>query len=400
MKPFSKRLSHLGTENAFSVITKAKKFEREELIPKGKKLVCLQIGEPAFDTPENVKQAAIKAIQANQTHYTPSPGIYEFRQAIADHTSKVSCEKYVAEDVIVTPGGKPVMFYMINALIDPGDEVIIPTPGYPIYESLTNYLGGKVVALPLLEERDFNFSVADLEKLITPRTKLIVINTPQNPTGGVLTRETLKGLAELANKYDLWVLSDEIYDRIVYEGEHVSITNFPGMPARTVILNGCSKAYAMTGWRLGWGVTKSKEMVEYLEQLLINDVSCTATMVQLGGMEALKGPQEAVDMMKEEYRKRRDLLVKLVNEVPGMTCRTPKGAFYLFVNVKPILAKLGLTSAQFADKVMREANVLILPGTAFGANGEGYIRFSYVSSEADIQEGLKRLKEYITKIYK
>ena len=392
-------MPYLGTENAFSVISKAKKFERDELEPKGQKLVYLQIGEPAFDTPDNIKQAAIKAILENQTHYTPSPGIPKFRQIIADVTSKLSCEKYEMEDVVVMPAAKSVMFHMINALIDPGDEVIVPNPGFPIYESVVNYLGGKSVPLPLTEERDFNFSVDDLKKLITPKTKLIIINSPQNPTGGVLTRETLEGMAKLAIEHDLWVLSDEIYDKIIYEGEHISITSFPGMPERTVILNGCSKAYAMTGWRLGWAVTKNRQMAQFLEQLIINDVSCTAAMVQFAGMEALTGPQDPVGMMKNEYQKRRDLLVSLVNDIPGMTCKSPKGAFYLFVNVKPILAQLKINSSEFADKVLREGHVVILPGTAFGVYGEGYIRFSYVSSEPDIREGLKRLKDYVTKIY-
>lgn len=400
MKPFSTRLARLGTENAFSVVSKAKKFEREELKPKGKNLVYLQIGEPAFDTPENIKQAGIKAIQENQTHYAPSPGVYEFRQVVAEKSSPRSCTKYEPEDVVITPAGKPVIFHTINALIDPGDEVIIPNPGYPIYESVTNYLGGKSVPLPLLEEKDFNFELSELEKLITPKTKLIVVNSPQNPTGGVFTKETLEGIAKLAVKNDLWVLSDEIYDRIVYKGEHVSITSFAGMPERTVLLNGCSKAYAMTGWRLGWAVTKSRQMAQYLEQLIINDVSCTATMIQYAGMEALKGPQDSVEYMKQEYLKRRDLLVSLVREIPGMSCRVPAGAFYLFVNVKPILQKLGIKAAEFADKIMKEANVVILPGTSFGIHGEGYIRFSYVSSEADIKEGLRRMKEYLAKIYK
>lgn len=400
MKAFSKRLARLGTENAFSVVSKAKKFEREELEPKGKHLVYLQIGEPAFDTPKNIRDAGIKAICENQTHYAPSPGIMKFREIIAAHTKKYTGVDYKWEDVIVAAGGKPVMFYMLNALIDDGDEVIIPNPGYPIYESVTNYLGGKSIPLPLLEEKDFNFSLEDLKKLITPKTKMIIINSPQNPTGGVLTEETLKGIAELAVKHDLWVLSDEIYDRIVYEGKHISITKFPGMPERTVLLNGCSKAYAMTGWRLGWGVTKNKELMKYFEQLTINDISCIPTMTQYAGMEALAGPQEAVDHMKQEYLKRRDLLVSLVREIPGMSCRTPKGAFYLFVNVKPILKKMGWTATDLADKIMREANVVILPGTAFGVHGEGYIRFSYVSSEADIREGLKRMKEYLATIYK
>lgn len=399
MKTFSKRLANLGTENAFSVITKAKKFEREELKPKGENLVYLQIGEPAFDTPENIKQAGIKAIQQNQTHYSPSPGIYEFRQVVADHTSKTACEKYEAEDVVIMPSGKSVMFHVINALVDPGDEVIVPDPGYPIYASVTKYLGGIAVSLPILEEKDFNFSVDDLKKLITPRTKLVVVNTPQNPTGGVLTKETLEGMAKLAVENDLWVLSDEIYDRIIYEGQHISITSFPGMPERTIVLNGCSKAYAMTGWRLGWAVTKNRQMSQYLEQLIINDVSCTATMVQYAGMEALTGPQDSVDQMAKEYIKRRDLLVSLVREIPGMNCLVPRGAFYLFANVKPILEKLGLNSSQLADRIMREAHTVVLPGTAFGQYGEGYLRFSYVSSEADIREGVRRIKEFLAKIY-
>lgn len=393
-------MPRLGTENAFSVISKAQKFEREELAPKGEKLIYLQIGAPSFNTPENIKQAGIKAIQENQSHYTPSPGIPKFRQIIAEKTAAETGVPYGAEDVVVMPGAKPVMFHMINALIDPGDEVIIPNPGFPIYESVVNYLGGTSVPLPLLEEKDFNFSLSDLEKLITPKTKMIIINSPQNPTGGVLTEETLKGMAELAVKHDLWVLSDEIYNRILYEGQHISITKFPGMPERTVILNGCSKTYAMTGWRLGWAVTKNAQMAQYLEQLVINDVSCTAAMVQHAGMEALTGPQDSVDMMKKEYQKRRDLIVSLVNQIPGMSCRTPKGAFYLFANVKPILAKLGIKASELADRMMREAHVLILGGTAFGAYGEGYIRFSYVSSEADIAEGLKRMKQWVERVCK
>lgn len=400
MKPFSSRLARLGTENAFSVISKAKKFEAQELAPKGGKLVYLQIGEPAFDTPENIKQAGARAIQENQTHYTPSPGIPALRAAVAEKTSKRSCEPFFAEDVVVMPAAKPVMFHMINALVDPGDEVIIPNPGFPIYESVVNYLGGISVPLPLLEEKDFNFSLDELKNLITPRTKLIIINSPQNPTGGVLTHETLSGIAELAIKHDLWVLSDEIYDRIIYEGEHISITSFKGLPERTVILNGVSKTYAMTGWRLGWAVTKNRQMAQYLEQLIINDVSCTAAFTQYAGIEALMGPQNAVDMMRDTYRQRRDLLVDLVQEIPGMSCRSPKGAFYLFVNVKPILTALKINASQFADRIMREAHVVILPGTAFGAHGEGYIRFSYVSSEKDIREGLARLKKFINEIYK
>ncbi len=399
MKPFSTRIPRLGTENAFSVISKANKFEKEVLAPQGKKLVRLQIGEPAFDTPAHVKQAGIDAINANQTHYTAAPGIYDFRKVIAEVNTRKTGVSYVAEDVVVMSAAKSVMFHMINALIDEGDEVIVPNPGFPIYESVVNYLGGKAVALPLLEEKDFNFSIEDLKTLITPKTKMIIINTPQNPTGGVLTHDTLEQMAKLCVENDLWVLSDEIYDEIVYEGEHISITKFPGMAERTVILNGCSKTYAMTGWRLGWAVTKNADMAATLEKLVINDVSCAPAMTQLAGMAALTGPQDAVAMMKSEYLKRRDLLVRLNNEIPGFSCKPPKGAFYLFVNVKPILAKLNMNSSQFADLIMREAHVLVLPGTAFGAHGEGYIRYSYVSSEADITEGMRRMKEYLATVY-
>jgi len=318
---------------------------------------------------------------------------------VAQVASRQACVEYQAADVVVMPAAKSVIFHMINALIDPGDEVIVPNPGFPIYESVINYLGGTPVPLPLLEEKDFNFSLEELKSLITPKTKMIIINSPQNPTGGVLTRETLEGMAQLAKEHDLWVLSDEIYDKILYEGEHVSITSFEGMPERTVILNGVSKAYAMTGWRLGWAVTKNAEMASYLEQLIINDTSCTAAMIQHAGLEALTGPQDAVTTMKNEYQTRRDLLVSLVNEVPGFSCRSPKGAFYLFVNVKPILAKLGVNSSEFADMVMRGAGVLLLPGTAFGAHGEGYIRFSYVASEENIREGLRLIKDYVSSIY-
>ena len=399
MKPFSIRMPRLGTENAFAVITRAKKFEKEELEPQGKKLIYLQIGEPAFDTPENIKQAGIKAIQDNQTHYTPSPGIPALRKIIAEKTSTRSCTAYDTEDVVVFPGAKPVMFYMINALIDPGDEVIIPNPGFPIYESVINYLGGTPVPLPLLEEKEFNFDPATLKALITPKTKMIIINTPQNPTGGVLTKETLEGMAKLCIEHDLWVLSDEIYDNIIYDGEHISVTSFEGMPERTVVLNGVSKSYAMTGWRIGWAVTKNRQMAQYLEQLETNDVSCPPAMTQFAAMEAITGPQDSVAMMRGEYQKRRDLLVSLVNDVPGMSAHSPKGAFYLFVNVKPICEKLGVNCEKLADMIMRNAHVLILGGTAFGKHGEGYIRFSYVSSEENIRGGMAQIKQYLATVY-
>ncbi|MBI5412312.1 pyridoxal phosphate-dependent aminotransferase [Candidatus Peregrinibacteria bacterium] len=400
MKPFSSRLPRLGTENAFAVITKAKKFEREVLQPQGKHLVYLQIGEPGFDTPENINKAAIRAIKDNQTHYTATPGIHELREAVARESSRNSCMPYEAEDVVIVPGGKPVMFYMIQALIDPGDEVIIPNPGYPIYGSVTEFLGGKVVPIQLKEENNFNFSAEELERCITPKTKLIIVNSPQNPTGGVYTKELLGQIAEIAIRHDLWVLSDEIYDKIVHDGTHVSITSFAGMPERTVLLNGCSKAYAMTGYRVGWSVTKNREMAIALERLACNDVSCVNTMAQFAALEALTGSvtQKAVDKMVIEYRQRRDLMVKLVNEIPGMRCHSPKGAFYLMVNVRRLLDALKITGAEFCDRVMKEANVLILPGTVFGLFGDDFVRFSYVSTEEKIKEGLARIRDWIQKI--
>ncbi len=395
MKPFSKRMPHLGTENAFAVITKAKQFEKES----GVNLVYLQIGEPNFDTPENINAAAIKAIENNETHYTPTPGIMPLREAIAKETSKNACVEYEATDVVVVSGGKPVMFYMMNALIDPGDEVIVPNPSYPIYGSVTEYLSGTVVPIQLKQENDFNFTIEELEAKITPKTKLIMVNSPQNPTGGVYTRELLEGIAKLAIKHDLWVLSDEIYDRMVHDGEHVSITSFEGMPERTVVLNGCSKTYAMTGYRIGWAVCKDPEMTKYLEQLACNDTSCVNTMTQFAAIEALTGPQDQVEYMLSEYKKRRDLMVELVNDIPGMSCHSPKGAFYLMVNVRELLDKFGITSAELCDRIMREAHVLILPGTVFGHFGEDLVRLSYVSSEEHIRDGLAKIKTYIESVY-
>ncbi|MBD3330793.1 aminotransferase class I/II-fold pyridoxal phosphate-dependent enzyme [Candidatus Peregrinibacteria bacterium] len=395
MKPFSKRMPHLGTENAFSVITKAKQFEKES----GVKLVYLQIGEPGFDTPKNINDAAKAAIDDNQTHYTPTAGIPALREAIAAYHTKYSAEPYEASDTVVVPGGKPVMFYMINALIDEGDEVIVPNPCYPIYESVTEYLGGKVVPIALKEENEFNFSADELEKLITPKTKLIILNSPQNPTGAVYTRELLWDIAELAKKHDLWILSDEIYDQMVHDGEHISITSIEGMPERTVVLNGCSKTYAMTGYRVGWAVTKNAQMASYIEQFACNDVSCVNVPAQYAALEALTGPQKAVKDMLKAYKKRRDLMVGLINQISGMRCHAPKGAFYLMVNVRQILDKLDIDAAELCDRIMREAHVLVLPGTVFGKFGDDFIRLSYVSTEEQIKDGLSKIKKYIDKIY-
>ena len=388
-------MSHLGTENAFSVIGRAKKFEEEILKPQGKRLIYLQIGEPGFDAPENINQAAIRAIKENRTHYTPTPGIPELRQAVAKKISRETGTSYLPEDVVVTAGAKSIIFYTINALIDEGDEVVIPSPAYPIYGSVAEYLGGKVVPLRLKEEGDFNLDIEEFKKSITPRTKLIILNSPQNPTGAVFKKETIEKVAEIAKKYDLWVLSDEIYGEIVHDGEHFSIASVEGMSERTIILNGCSKTYAMTGYRIGWGVTKNKEMAQALEKLACNDVSCANAIAQYAALEALEGPQAEVKNMLKEYRKRRDLLVKLVNEIKGMKCHSPEGAFYLMVNVRELLDKMNISVEELCDRIMKEANVLILPGSVFGRYGEDFVRFSYVSTEEDIIEGLARIKKFV-----
>lgn len=395
MKPFSKRIPWLGTENAFSVIGKAKKFEEEVLKPQDKHLIYLQIGEPGFDTPGNINQAAIEAIKNNQTHYSPTPGIPQLRKAIAEKTSKEIGISFLPEDVVVTSGAKPIIFYTLNALIDEGDEVIIPNPAFPIYGSVTEYLGGKVVPLQLREENDFNLDVEELEKNITPKTKLIILNSPQNPTGGVFSEKIIREIAQLAQKHDLWVLSDEIYSEMVHDGKHFSIVSLDGMSERTILLNGCSKTYAMTGYRIGWGITKNKEMTQTLEKLACNDTSCPNTIAQYAALEALTGPQEEVKKMLQEYKKRRDLMVELVNKIPGMKCHSPKGAFYLMVNVRELLNKMNLSAEKLCEKIMREANVLILPGSVFGNFGEDFVRFSYVSTEENIVEGLARIKKFV-----
>lgn len=399
MKSFSKRMPNLGTENAFSVIGKAKKFESDVLLPQGKKLIYLQIGEPGFDTPANINQAGINAINSNQTHYTPTAGIPELRKAVAFSTNKYANNDYTMEDVVVTSGAKPVMFYMLNALIDEADEVIVPNPCFPIYGSVTSYLGGKIVPIQLKEENDFNFNIEDLNNSITPKTKLIIINSPQNPTGGVFSKELLSQIAQMAIQNDLWVLSDEIYNEMVHEGEHVSIASFPGMAERTVILNGCSKTYAMTGYRVGWAVSKNKDMISALERFACNDTSCVNTITQYAALEAISGPQDEVKKMLAEYKKRRDLIVGLVNDVQGMKCHSPKGAFYLMVNVREILDKLNITAEELCDRIMKEAHVLILPGSVFGHFGEDFVRFSYVSTEEMIVEGMKRIKIFLDSIY-
>jgi aspartate aminotransferase len=384
MMHIARRMQRLGTETAFEVLAKARALEAQ-----GKNIVHLQIGEPDFDTPVNIRNAAKKALDDGFTHYSSSAGLIQAREAIAKHVSETRGFKVNPDMVIITPGGKPIMNFVITACVDEGDEVIYPNPGYPIYESVIEFIGAKAVPLPLKEERGFAFDLEDLRKLITPKTRMLILNSPQNPTGGLLGRELLKGIAELCVKHDIIVLSDEIYARIVYgDAKHYSIAAFPGMPERTVILDGFSKIFSMTGWRLGYGIMP-EELAKLVAKLQINVTSCAASFSQIAGIEALNGPQEPMVKMVEEFRKRRDFIVDGLNKLPGFSCHKPNGAFYVFPNI----TKTGMKSKELADMLLYEAGVACLSGTAFGKYGEGYLRFSYANSIPMIQEGLSRIEK-------
>ncbi|MFI5173855.1 MAG: pyridoxal phosphate-dependent aminotransferase [Terriglobia bacterium] len=383
----AKRMSRLGTETAFEVLVRAKGLEA-----KGHDVVHLEIGEPDFDTPGNITKAAIKALNDKWTHYGPSAGQPMLRQAIAEEVSKTRNLKVDASNVVVVPGGKPIIFFPILALVDEGDEVIYPNPGFPIYESMINFIGGKAVPIALREERDFAFDVNELISKINDRTKLIILNSPQNPTGGVLPKEDLKAIAEAVRDRDLMILSDEIYSRILFEGKAESITQFPGMQEKTIILDGFSKTYAMTGWRLGYGVMPA-DLATQIAKLQTNSTSCTASFSQIAAVEALRGDQSGAEAMVAEFHRRRDYIVKRLNEIEGLSCRMPKGAFYVFPNIK----KTGMTSKEFEDRLLNEAFVACLAGTSFGAFGEGYVRFSYANSLENLKKAMDRVEHFVTK---
>ncbi len=382
---FAKRMGRLGTETAFEVLAKARKLEAE-----GRNIVHLEIGEPDFDTPAFIVEAAVQALRRGRTHYSPAAGIPELRRAIAEEINRTRGLALKPENVVITPGAKPIMFFALLALIDPDDEVIYPNPGFPIYESVIEFSGARAMPLPLQEEKGFRFDIADLEKLITNRTRMIVMNTPQNPTGGMLTREDVRAIADIARRQDLWILSDEIYKQIIYEGEHASILSEPDILERTILLDGFSKTYAMTGWRLGYGVMP-ESLAKHAERLMINSNSCTATFVQDAGVAALQGPSGEVENFIKEFRRRRDLMVAGLNDIKGVSCITPGGAFYCFANVK----KLAWDCKKLSDYLLTEAGVAVLSGTAFGKFGEGYIRLSYATSPENIREGLRRMKKAI-----
>lgn len=382
------RMSRLGTETAFEVLARAKQLEA-----KGKEIIHLEIGEPDFDTPKNIVDAGIKALKEGYTHYGPSAGLPEVREVIAKYISKTRNINVNPDQVVVTPGAKPIMFFSILALAEEGDEVIYPNPGFPIYESVINFIGAIPVPIQLREENDFRLDTDELKKLVTDKTKMIIINSPQNPTGGILTKDDLKVIAEIALSKDIMVLSDEIYSRTIYEGEHHSISSFPGMQERTIILDGMSKTYAMTGWRLGYGVMR-EDLAVLIAKLQTNSNSCTATFTQRAGIEALTGPQNEVNKMVSEFKRRRDVIVEGLNSIPRISCKTPQGAFYVFPNIKQV----GWNSKKLADHLLEDGGVAVLSGTSFGEYGEGYLRISYANSVENIKRGLERIEKTLSRI--
>ncbi len=390
----AERMSRLGTETAFEVLAKVVDLRR-----KGRDIVSFCIGEPDFDTPQHIRDAGVKAIQGGSTHYGPPAGLPEFREAIAAHLTKRYGVPYSMDEIVVTPGGKAIIFYVMHALVEAGDEVIYPNPGYPIYESGIDFVGGKRVPLPYLESKGFSFDIKDLEKLISKKTKLVVINSPANPTGGVIQKADLERLAELAKEHGFWILSDEIYSDITYGEKFHSILQIPGMKERTILLHGFSKIYAMCGWRLGYGAMP-KELVPGIAKLNNNFVACAATFTQLAGKAALEGSQEPSLKMVAEYKARRDLIVKLLNGIKGVRCHLPSGAFYVFANVTEACKTLGFKdSLDMEAYLLEKAGVAILSRMRFGRKNAGendeYIRLSYATGTKEILEGLKRMKAAI-----
>ena len=383
----AKRMSRLGTETAFEVLVRARALEAQ-----GKNIIHLEIGEPDFDTPANVVNAGIEALREGYTHYGPSAGLPELRQAIAEDVAKSRGIKVTPDEVVVVPGGKPIIFFTMLALIEDGDEVIYPNPGFPIYESMINFLSGKAVPVQIREDKDFRLDVNEVRNAITDRTKLIIINSPHNPTGGVMTRGDIEDLASVIGDRDIMVLSDEIYGRLLFEGEQYSIASVPGMKDRTIILDGFSKTYAMTGWRMGYGVMRP-DLAAHMARLMTNSNSCTATFTQRAGIEAITGNQSEPERMNEEFKQRRDVFVKGINQIKGFSCRLPHGAFYTFPNI----TQTGWPSKKLADALLEQAGVAALSGTAFGAFGEGYLRFSIANSTENLMAALDRIDQWTTK---
>ncbi|MCL2856568.1 MAG: pyridoxal phosphate-dependent aminotransferase [Oscillospiraceae bacterium] len=384
-KAIAERMNLLHTESAFAILAKARALEAQ-----GRSVVHMEIGQPDFKTPQNIIDAACHAMNNGYTGYSPAPGFPEARQAIAEYAARHKGIKTSKEEVVIVPGGKPVMFYTMQMLINPGDEVVYPNPSFPIYESCIRYAGGVPVPLRLSAENDFRLNLEEFKKLITPKTKMVLINSPSNPTGGVFTREDILAIAEvLKGRPDIFILSDEIYDRLIFEGEVFSIASLPEFKDRTIILDGFSKTYAMTGWRLGFGILHP-ELAKQMEMLMINSNSCTASFSQMAAIEALNGPQDAVDEMRAAFIERRNYLVSALNSIDGVKCCMPQGAFYVF----PDISSFGIPDKTFAERLLDEAGVAAAWGTAFGAFGEGYIRLSYANSMDNIKEAVERLAKF------
>ncbi|HEY8802864.1 MAG TPA: pyridoxal phosphate-dependent aminotransferase [Candidatus Dormibacteraeota bacterium] len=384
---FAERMSRLGTEGAFEVLAKARRLEAQ-----GKRIVHLEIGEPDFATPDNIVEAGISAMQHGYTHYTPASGILEARQAVAGFVSRTLKTEVDPTEVVLVPGSKNVLLFTLLACIEPGDEVILPDPGYPAYASQVNFIGGVPKTVTLREESGFRMDLDELASLVTPKTRMLIVNTPQNPTGGVLTAEDVQFVCDLANKHDLLVVSDEIYSQLVYGFHHVSPLSHPGMRERTVLMDGLSKSYAMTGWRLGYAVAP-KALAAKLDTLMINSSSCAAAFTQMAAIEALTTPESehAVARMVKVFEHRRNLVVDGLNAIPGMRCARPQGSFYVFPNIEGT----GLDEHELSDRLLAEAGVAVLPGTAFGDAGKGFIRLAYTQSEDELKLGLDRIKEFI-----
>ena len=385
--PVAKRMSRLGTETAFEVLVKARALEA-----KGHDIVHLEIGEPDFDTPENVIEAGAEAMQNGWTHYTPSGGLPQLKETIAQYISETRKVEVTPDMVVVVPGAKPMIFFPFMALVEEGDEVIYPNPGFPIYESLINFLNARPMPIRLREEMDFRLDVNELADLITDKTKLIVLNSPHNPTGGMLSKQDIRDIAAAIGDRNIAVLSDEIYSRLIYDGEHHSIFSEPGMQDRTVLLDGWSKTYAMTGWRLGYGVMRS-DLASHLSRLMTNCNSCTAAFTQIAGIEAYKGSQESVEKMRREFQRRRDMVVPRLNKIKGFSCKVPRGAFYVFPNV----SETGWASRKLAEALLEQAGVACLSGNAFGDYGEGYLRFSIANSYENLEKALDRIEAWARK---
>ena len=383
----AKRMERLGTETAFEVLVKAKALEAQ-----GRDIIHLEIGEPDFDTPGNIIDAGCDALRKGFTHYGPSAGLVELREAIAQYVSETRRVNVMPDEVVVVPGGKPIIFFSILALAEDGDEIIYPNPGFPIYESMINYVGAKAVPIQLREELDFRLDVDEFADLITDRTKLVIVNSPHNPTGGVLEKKDIDAIAHAIGDRNIMVLSDEIYSQLIFEGEEHSIMSIDGMKERTILLDGFSKTYAMTGWRMGYGVMRA-DLATHISRLVTNSNSCTASFTQVAGIEALRGPQKSVDAMRAEFQKRRDVMVAGLNKIKGFSCRIPHGAFYVFPNV----TKTGWPSKKLADALLVDAGVAGLSGTAFGNFGEGYLRFSVANSIENIEKALDRIDAWTKK---